>query len=173
MPKLYKCNANIYFNQECLCHNFTPVTVWNLVPSIPSLQWQNHIHRKWPLHHKCVKLKCIKKLKPRGYLTWLFGKVPSLSIALTWVTLVPIGSPSRTVSCSRSVKRGISSFTSSSMMKTVASEASCCAPLFCKTVTKLFVVTKNTTLQHKESLHYRGADKSLAWPTSWYILFDG
>lgn len=62
--------------------------------------------------------------------TWLLGNVPSLSIAFTWVTLLPTGSPSSTVSCSRSVNSGISSLTSSSMMYTVASEASCWAPLF-------------------------------------------
>lgn len=67
----------------------------------------------------------------RVELTWLFGKVPSLSMALTWVTLLRIGSPSSTVSCSRSVKSGISSLTSSNIMWTVASDASCCAPLFC------------------------------------------
>lgn len=43
-----------------------------------------------------------------------------------------MGSPSKTVSCSRSVNNGISSFTSSSMINTVASDASCCAPLFWK-----------------------------------------
>lgn len=42
------------------------VTVWNLVPSIPSVQWQNHIHRKWPLHHKCVKLEHIKRTQTKG-----------------------------------------------------------------------------------------------------------
>lgn len=42
-----------------------------------------------------------------------------------------MGSPSMTVSCSRSVNSGISSFTSSSTMKMVASLASCWAPLFC------------------------------------------
>ena len=62
--------------------------------------------------------------------TWLLGNVPSLSMALTLVTMVPIGSPSRTRSCSRSVKSGISSFTSSNTMKMVASLASCWAPLF-------------------------------------------
>ena len=46
---------------------------------------------------------------------------------------LPIGSPSRTRSCSRSVNRGISSFTSSITMKIVASEANCWAPLFWKT----------------------------------------
>ena len=46
------------------------------------------------------------------------------------VTGVPMGSPSMTVSCSRSVNSGISSLTSSSTMKMVASLASCWAPLF-------------------------------------------
>ena len=41
------------------------------------------------------------------------------------VTGVPTGSPSITVSCSLSVKRGISSLTSSRTMKMVASLASC------------------------------------------------
>lgn len=58
----------------------------------------------------------LRTQSPRIYLTWLFGKVPSLSMAFTWVTFVPIGSPSSTVSCSRSVNKGISSFTSSSMI---------------------------------------------------------
>lgn len=70
------------------------------------------------------------RIYTESILTRLLGNVPSLSIALTWVTLVPIGSPSSTVSCSLSVNNGISSLTSSNMMNTVASDASCCAPLF-------------------------------------------
>lgn len=86
---------------------------------------------------KLILMYCITGvLHPRKKLTRLLGNVPSLSIAFTWVTLVPIGSPSRTVSCSRSVNNGISSLTSSSMMNTVASDASCWAPLFWKMKTR-------------------------------------
>lgn len=87
--------------------------------------------------------------------TWLLGNVPSLSIAFTWVTLLPTGSPSSTVSCSRSVNSGISSLTSSSMMYTVASEASCWAPLFWRN--KIDLRLQNLThciLLDADTLHF-------------------
>ena len=62
----YKCKANIYFNQERLRHNFIPVTVWNLVPSIPSVQWQNHITQEMAFASQMCQIETYQETQTKG-----------------------------------------------------------------------------------------------------------